>query len=157
MSYIIVANPPHVENALTEEDPIRFTSGSNMEELIAAGAPTVTRVATIEAIELLGVGEVALEVLQKHINGYIEVAYRMAVNASGRETIDFICDEEGLLKKLTPTLVRPTDGWVLRGPLVLAYCTAEGVHLGLPEDHFNNFWGMFRVLGFQDVKELANG
>ena len=156
MSYIIVATPPTVENPLTEEEPMRFTSGSNLEELIAAGAPTVTRPATIEAIELLGVGEVSLDVLQKHIGGYIEVAYRMPVDETGRETIDLICDEEGLLKKLTPILVRPSDGWVLRGPLVVAYCTAEGIHVGLPEDHFNNFWGMFRVLGFTDVRRLAN-
>ena len=130
MSYIIVANPPHVENPLTEEDPVRFTTGSNIEELIAAGAPTVTRAATIESVEVHD-RDIPLELLQKHVNGYIEVAYSLVVGKRSRESIDFIGDEEALLKKLTPTLVRPSDGWVLRGPLVVAYCTADGRHVGL--------------------------
>lgn len=159
MSYIIVATPPHVENPLTEEDPIRFTAGSmdNIEELIAGGAPTVTRPATIEAVPITDGGVVPYELLKEHIGGYIEVAYRLPLDAAGkRGTIDFFCDEEGLLKKLTPIMVRPSDGWILRGPIVVCFGTTDGESLGLEDRYFNGLWNMFSLLGFVDVKRMAD-
>ena len=156
MSYIIVAKPPHVENPLTEEDPIRFTAGSmdNIEELIAAGAPTVTRRATIEAVPIPDGAVVPYELLKEHIGGFIEVAYRLP--AGKRRTIDFFCDEEGLLKKLTPIMVRPSDAWILRGPIVVCLGTADGESLGLEDRYYRALWNMFAVLGFVDVKDVAN-
>lgn len=151
MSYIIVAKPPVVENPMTEDEPFRFTTGDNIEELIAAGAPTVVEPATIEAVTTT---TVPLELLQKHIGGYIEVAYSILLKQGSRESIDFIGDEEALIKKLTPTMVRPTDGWVLRGPLVVCRATTEGEHVSLPEDVFNEIWGMFSVLGFRTKRRL---
>ena len=156
MSYIIVANPPHVENPLTEENPIRFTAGDNIEELIADGAPNVTRPATIESVTVPDGKHVPLDLLQKHIGGYIEVGYRLPLDERGRETIDFFCDEEGLLKQLTPIMVRPSDGWVLRGPIVVCRGTADGESVGLEDRYYKPLRNMFRLLGFVDVKDVAN-
>ena len=154
MSYIIAVQPPVIQNPLTEEDPVRFTTGSTLEEAMAAGAPTVVRPATIEAVEYDGGKHLELDVFQKHIGGYIECAYRLPLDE--RRTIDFWGDEEALLKKLTPTMVRPTDGWVLRGPLVVCLGTAAGESYPLPDRYFNDVWGTFSVLGFLDKRRLPS-
>ncbi len=151
--HIIVARPPVVENPLTEAEPMRFTTGDSIEDAIRQGAPVVTRPATLERVEVDGA--VGLDIMQKYIEGYIERAFVMS-SMHRSQTIDFWCDEDGLNKDLLPTWVRPSDGWPIRGPILICMGDDKGESHGLTSVYFDDIWGAFSVFGFVNVTRLTS-
>jgi len=103
--------------------------------------------------------QISLESIHEAIGGYFEVGmfvFSMGVepNPMKSEGLAFLVDEEGLLKNLPHTLVRPWDGTPLVGPIMIVPSAPIGsMEYGLypykDENEANALAAHFEAFGFR--------
>lgn len=75
-------------------------------------------------IEQLPDAPLTLEWMQEQLGGYIEVALTNGMGGTDRVVV--WCNEDGLVLRLPANVRRCTDGWLLRGPLLVMGCDRDG-------------------------------